>query len=142
MVNIKKTYDLNKNLTTFKITGQMMAGDLYDCLAQYFGGKVTLRTLWDITEAQIPSATVDEISDLAQYVRNMADARMGGKTAIISKDDLGYGMSRMLGTLYELEQVPFEIQVFRSLEDARAWIGVGGSHDDEERVKINTRTVS
>ncbi len=128
MVNIEKKYNLDKNLTMFKVTGKIMADDLYSCLAQYFGGRVTLRTLWDITEAQIPSATADEISNLAQYVRNLSDTRMGGKTAIVAKDDLGYGMSRMLGTLYELEQVPFEIQVFRCLDEARAWIGVGSNH--------------
>ena len=66
-----------------------MADDLYDCLAQYFGGRVTLRTLWDITEAKMPSASTDEICSLAQYVRNQSGARVGGQTAIITKDDLG-----------------------------------------------------
>ena len=87
------------------------------------GGRVTLRTLWDITEADVPAATADEICSLAHYVRNISDDRKGGKTAIISSDNLSFGMSRMLGTLYELEHVPFEVQVFRNLEEARGWIG-------------------
>ena len=129
MVNINTKYDLNKELTTFKVTGKLTAADLYECLTHYLGGKVTLRTLWDITEAKVPAATVDEVCNLAQYVRNLSDARIGGKTAIISNDDLGYGMSRMLETLYELEHVPFEVQVFRRLDEAEAWIGIGGNRD-------------
>ena len=129
MVNIRTTCDQNKDLTTFKVTGKITETDLYDCLANYFGVNFTLSTLWDITEADIPAATVDEISNFAQYVRYLSDARKGGKTAIIANDDLGYGMSRMLGTFYELENVPFEIQVFRSLDEGKAWLGNGGNHD-------------
>ena len=127
MADIKTTYDPNKDLTSFKVTGKLTPADLYDCLAHYFGGSVTLSTLWDITEADLPSATVDEICNLAQYVSKLSDARKGGRTAIISNHDLGFGMSRMLGTFYEMENVPFEIQVFRRLNEARAWIGVGGA---------------
>ena len=128
MATIKTTFHPNKDLTTFKVTGKLKPDAIYDCLAAYFEGSVTLRTLWDITEATVPSVTADEICSLAKYVRNLSDARIGGKTAIISNDDLGYGMSRMLGTLYELEHIPFEIQVFRNLDEAMDWIGAGCKH--------------
>ena len=127
MEYIKTTYDPNKDLTSFKVTGKLTAADLYDCVSNFFGGSVTLDTLWDITEAEIPVGSADEISNLAQYVRNLSYARNGGKTAIISNNDLGYGMSRMLGTLYEMEKVRFEIQVFRSIDEATQWLGDGST---------------
>ncbi len=127
MANIKTTYDTNKDLTSFIVTGKLTPADLYDCLAHYFGGSVTLSTRWDITEAEVPAAPVDEICSLAQYVRSLSDARIGGKTAILSNDDLGYGMSRMLGTFYELENVPFEIQVFRRRNEATKWLENGSA---------------
>ena len=57
---------------------------------------------------------------------------LSGKTAIITADDRGYGMSRMLETLYRLEQMPFEIQVFNNLEEAVEWMGVGRRHDGRD----------
>ncbi|MDJ0889039.1 MAG: hypothetical protein QNI89_17170 [Desulfobacterales bacterium] len=127
MDNIKKTYEPNNDLTTFKVTGKLTGADLYDCVSNFFGGSVTLNTLWDITEAEVPVGSADEISNLAHYVRNLSYARHGGKTAIISHNDLGYGMSRMLGTLYEMEKVPFEIHVFRSIDEATQWLGNGST---------------
>jgi hypothetical protein len=38
-------------------------------------------------------------------------------------------MGRMLETLYGLEQMPFEVQVFKNLAEAMEWIGVGRRHD-------------
>lgn len=102
----------------------MQLADFYDCLARYYGGEVTSHTLWDATEIDVSTSNTDEMRELAQHVRKIADTRVGGKTAIVTSDDLGYGMSRMLEAFYEMAQVPFEIQVFRTIAEAKKWLGV------------------
>ncbi|MBC2734147.1 MAG: hypothetical protein HF981_07305 [Desulfobacteraceae bacterium] len=124
MGNIETTYDLPKDLTTFKVVGKMRIVDFYDCLEIYYEGGVTPLTLWDLTEADVSGISSDEISNFAQYSRNFAEARKGGKTAIVFNDSLDYGLGRMFATYLELADVPLEVHTSRNLDDAKKWLGI------------------
>jgi hypothetical protein len=124
MGSIETAYDLPRDLTTFKVVGKMGIIDFYDCLETYYEGGVTPLTLWDLTEADVSEISSDEISNFAQYGRNLAEARKGGKTAIVFNDSLDYGLGRMFATYLEMADVPLEIHTSRSLNDAKKWLGI------------------
>jgi len=124
MGSIETKYDLPKDLTIFKVVGKMVIVDFYDCLESYHEGEVTPLTLWDLTEADISEISSDEISNFAQYSRNFAEIRRGGKTAIVFNDSFDYGLGRMFAIYLELADVPFEIDTFRSLDNAKKWLGI------------------
>jgi hypothetical protein len=54
----------------------------------------------------------------------------GLRTAIVAPTDLLYGFSRMYQSLAELREAPSTIEVFRTVEEAREWLGLKG---DEAR---------
>ena len=122
MGEIETTYDLPGNLTIIKAVGKMEPGDFREWTASYYTGPVTLHTLWDLTQADLSQIQAADLRDDAAHTKLLADVRKGGKTAIVSANTLAYGMSRMLEAFYELEEIPFDVQVFHSLEEARAWL--------------------
>ena len=122
---IETTYDPLDDLTTFKLAGKVSAVDIVDCLATYYSGAVTLLNLWDVTETDLTAITACEIEDLAEYASRLAEARKGGKTAIVFGRAFEFGLGRMFETYLELTGLPIEVHVCRSIDDARKWLGVG-----------------
>ena len=129
MGTIKTTYNRTNNLTTFKVAGKMTASDFYDGLAHYYEGNVTQLTLWDLTEADLSAIDTDEISDFASYARHLAEARQGGRTAVVVGGSFEFGLARMFETHLEIGGLPIEINSYRSLAEAMKWLGCGGDDD-------------
>lgn len=123
MGRIETTYDLAKDLTVAKAVGKMTADDFHQWTAAYYAGQVTLNCLWDLTKADLSEIVTGDLRDDALETSTVADKRKGGKTAFVSANTLSYGLCRMLEAFYDLAKVPFEVQVFRSVDEAHAWLG-------------------
>ncbi len=109
MGTIETTYDRARDLTIAKASGRMTAEDHREWIKTYYDGdKVTSRILWDVREADFSQITRQDILDHVHFARQLiADARKGGKTAVlIDKDMLGFGLSRMRETYFDMEGVP------------------------------------
>jgi hypothetical protein len=121
---IKTEYDLTNDLTIITAVGRMKPADFQEWTATYYAGTVTSLALWDLTQADLSEIHTEDLLNDAAHTKSVADIRKGGKTAIVSGNSLEYGMSRMLEAFYDLESVPFEVQVFRTIDDAMKWLGV------------------
>jgi len=124
MGNIETEYDLSGNLTVIKAEGRMKPDDFRAWTTRYYSGTVTPLALWDLTQADLSEIHAEDLRNDAAHTRSLADARKGGKTAIVSGTSLEYGLSRMLSTFYEFEEMPFDVQVFENMDDALKWLGV------------------
>jgi hypothetical protein len=74
--------------------------------------------LWDFT-------AVDEVEVSPDALRRLARARSysaTAKRAVVTPDDLGFGLGRMFQMLHD--EAPEEVQIFRTLADARRWLGL------------------
>lgn len=127
MGHITTTYDFPNGLTTFKVIGKVRASDFVNCLASYYNGSVTLLNLWDATEADLSAIVNDEMEAIAYFSSFLAVKRKGGKTAIVSDTQIDFSLARMFESLLETVGLPLETYVCRSLDEARNWLGVGGS---------------
>jgi hypothetical protein len=79
--------------------------------------------LWDFSKASLSRISSNQIETILDYIKQHAEKRAGGKTAIVVSKTLEYGMSRMIQTLSELISIPLEIKIFRSIEEAVQWLG-------------------
>lgn len=73
--------------------------------------------LWDFRD-------VTEISVSSEAIRDLARARSfdpGARRALVAVSDVGFGVARMFAALHD--DAPEEVQVFRSVEEARDWLG-------------------
>ena len=76
----------------------------------------------DVTQSEsLQQRTTDEIRATAYFLEPHVD-KIGGRCAIVATSDVHYGLSRM-GAVFS-EDIGAEVQVFRSLDEAYAWIGV------------------
>jgi len=132
MGSIATTYDLPNDLTIVTAAGRMQPADFQEWNAIYYKGRVTSLILWDLRPADLSEIQTEDLKQDAIHTGNMAAVRKNGKTAIVSGDALAYGLSRMLETFYELENIPFAMEVFRDIEEAHKWLGVPikSGHDD------------
>ena len=74
--------------------------------------------LWDLTE-------VSQVEVSSQALRTLARSRSfeaSARRAVVAGDDLVFGMGRMFQMLHD--EAPEEMQVFRSLDEARQWLGL------------------
>lgn len=124
MGSITTTFDTEKDLTVVKATGKMEANDFREWIATYYKGPVTRLLLWNITEADLSKLKAEEIQGGAILTKTLSNARREGKSAIVASDDLGYGIGRTLAAFYEIEDMPFTVRIFRTIEEAMKWLGV------------------
>jgi len=74
--------------------------------------------LWDFRE-------VADVEISTNAVREFARARSfapGAKRALVATKDAAYGMARMFQALHE--DAPEDLRVFRSLDEAKIWLGL------------------
>ena len=124
MGSIATKFDLANDLTIITAVGKMKPIDFQEWTDSYYNNRVTRLALWDLTQADLSEIKAEDLRNDAARTKALADARRGGKTAIVSGNNLAYGLSRMLEVFYDLEDIPFDVQVFRNIEDAQVWLGV------------------
>jgi hypothetical protein len=119
--------DKKRNLTIFSLTGELTMNEILGALKSFWEGReLTLNTLWDTRNAVVTKLKSSEIGNIAGFIgqyRNRFEERKNGKAAIVATTDLQYGLSRILETLYQRENVPIKLQPFRTMEEAIQWLG-------------------
>ena len=102
----------------------MTADDLIDWGYKYYSRKVAALILWDLTRANVSELTSDEIRLIAALATKIASVRHGGKTAFVLKHPLNIGVGRMIQAHSGEVVMPFSLRVFRSIDEAKQWLGV------------------
>jgi hypothetical protein len=124
---ITSKVDKKMNLTTFTLTGELTLDEILGALKSFWKGReLTLNTLWDTRNAIVTHLKSSEMGKIAEFIgqnRNRFEERKNRKAAIVASTDLQYGLSRILGTVYEREDVPIKLRPFRKMEEAVQWLG-------------------
>lgn len=122
MRNVQIQIDSQYDLTTFTVVGKVAAEVVRNAIQKFYEGNVTMNVLWDLSGSDLSSITSSEINGIAKTPRKYASMRTGGKTAIAAPTDLTFGLTRMYGIMTEVQDLPFETQVFRTTEEAHQWL--------------------
>ena len=123
---IETSFDLANDLTIIKVVGKVQPRDFHEWTANYYAGKVTALNLWDLSEADLSAIKTEDLIEDTQRSKKVADLRRGGKTAVVSPGNtLEFGVSRMRESFAEMEEMPFKFRTFRSVDDAKEWLGIG-----------------
>ena len=123
---ITSTVEKSKNLTIYILTGELTLDEILNALQSFWEAHtLTLNLLWDARSAklsQIKSSDLIDITGLAGQYKYRYEERKGGKSAIVASSDLQYGLSRILGTFYEMEAFPTQLKIFRIMDEAINWL--------------------
>jgi len=123
MVPIETKKDISLDLTTNTAKGPISYGDLLNWIINYYSGPVTKFILWDFTQADLSKITTNQFQNMAEVVKSRSDIRKGGKSALVFSRDLEYGLGRMFEMFSQIEGTQFEFRSFRSLSEAKQWLG-------------------
>jgi hypothetical protein len=121
----KITTVIEDDLLTLTISGNISAIELIGVVdAYYISGDIN-DVIWDLTDGSLQSIPIDEFEKIANAAKlaTLVGTRKGGKTAFIGNTATEYTMIRFYTVIAELSGVPIEYKVFRTLEDAKCWIG-------------------
>jgi hypothetical protein len=109
-------------LTLFKCTGRVLSTDIEESIRAFYQGKPSQNVVWDISDAEISELSATDVRSIAETTKQLAHSRPGGKTAIVSAADMPFGLARMYQAFAELAEQKSHVEVFRSREEALAWI--------------------
>ena len=123
---ITTTVDHHRELTIHTGTGEVSFEELMTVLRKFWDGQPTKNVLWDGRTGETPNLSTDDIERMVDYVVPKAENRLVGKTALVVPRDLEYGLSRAANILHEIAQLPYQIGVFRSIEEAYQWLDEEG----------------
>ena len=87
---------------------------------EFRAGLIAYRELFDATKAQT-NLTADEARSIAGRLTTMMQTQILGPTAVITVNEVFYGMARMIEILTELHNGP-KISVFRSFDEGLGWL--------------------
>jgi len=119
---LEEFIDEENQLTIHVFTGVVSAKDILDAVKALYASGPTSHHLWDLTEADITGIKGDDLQDIASLAKNTAPSGRSGRTAIVSRSDLGFGFGRMYGALAEMSGQSVEVRSFRSRREAEDWI--------------------
>lgn len=113
------------DLVVHTVTGQLEEDEFRSAvIALYERDPPARLSLWDLSDASVLEHSLDGIeaaqSDLAAKVRG----RTEGKTAVVAPNDFVFARGRQYVALAESFDLPFEHRIFRTLDEACAWLGI------------------
>jgi hypothetical protein len=119
------TTDPSRELTTLTATGGITVEDIMAVVKGFKDDLPEKNILWDFSEAYpddpFDAADMDRIASLAKNNLNLRK-QPDGKTAYVATSDFVFGITRMYASYLELQGPSHDIQVFRSLDEAYAWL--------------------
>ena len=119
---VTRSFESENDLTIFTISGAVDAEQLANQIISFLKGEPTQLVLWDITVGSLAAIPAKDLRTIVDLAAPFAHKRKGGRTAILCTTDLNFGLSRMFQSFAELMQIPFEIRVFRDLDEAKGWL--------------------
>jgi hypothetical protein len=108
----------------FEVAGEFSVADYLDAMDRFMrseGFYPGINSIWDVRQAVTDAITGEDLQVIAEHIKKIASKRgPKWKVAIVVGSDLNYGLSRMFQAY--TGSSPGEAQVFRSIEEAEAWI--------------------
>jgi hypothetical protein len=110
------------------IEGTVGDDELIDAYAAVLGDPDFDPTLNDLVDARtvrridVTPMGLRRLADLVQQIDRLA---LPTKVAVVTPDDVAYDTARMYEALRAGQHAPAEHRVFRDMEEARRWLGLG-----------------
>ena len=111
-----------EDLTRVTLSGTVAFAEFIKALNTYGKNGPTRLELYDVRKLEGERFSTDDINRLIDFFRRHPDRRpTSSKTAVVISKTVDLGLSRMVSILSE-GIVTFQIEAFRSVEDAMDWL--------------------
>ena len=111
------------DLTIHEALEPFVIDDIIEALDDFYKTRLTKFLIWDLNNGGDAKLTTRDMEQIVQFSRENGAARPDGKSAIVTNNDLYFGISRMFETYAETSpQLSLVFRVFREVEDAKRWL--------------------
>ncbi len=114
----------DQDLTVIVMTGNIPPAEPLEAIKAFYDRGPTTDVIWDFRDVSGGLLTAEDIREIFDYAMENLAKRQSGRTALVAPADYEYGLARMTSTIGELRDIPWELQAFRTLEDATRWLDV------------------
>jgi len=122
------SYTIKDRVLRLNLEGTYTPGDVMSQFVAAINDPVCpnpVSLLLDVRRSEtLASRPAEDIRRVAEFVGPYKE-RVGGRCAVIAESDVHFGLSR-LGAVYG-EGVGVQAEIFRTEEDAMAWLKAGGT---------------
>lgn len=129
MATIRVSFDHELDVTLYTVIGDLTAEEIIATIEHDYANNPTTHVLWDLTDGSLSGMTAESFRRVAEVARRVRWGTPDGRTAYVGSDDLAYGLMRMYTTLAYLARVEADYDVFRTREEALAWLKSPGRFD-------------
>ena len=119
---ISSYVDQISQLTVFTPTGVLGFNEIMSAITSFYEESPTKNVIWNLNAVSKINVTSQEIEEIAVSRPQDNKIRPEGKTAIVAQEDYYFGLSRMFETYSHLGNIPFQVMVFHTMEEAYQWI--------------------
>ena len=110
----------SKQLTINIVAGELLFDGAVEAVKEFYEVKPTRDGLWDLREGTWEDLSDVRINIIIGFVAKHAHVREGGRTAMVVPADIDYGIARTAQSY--AQNLPFEIGVFRTMDEAIKWL--------------------
>jgi hypothetical protein len=114
--------DQASQLTVFMTDGPIRLDDIKEALKKFYGAQPTQKIIWDLSRADFSGATLEQVEELAKFVKGLAHSRDGGRNAIITSESFAYSLGKMYQIFAELARQTSQTRVFKTWDEAEEWL--------------------
>ena len=130
---IERRYYPDPDLVVHVVTGELDVEAFQGAVeALYEMDPVPMLSLWDLRDASLARFTSDRIVSVQARLSPRVRERAGGRTASVVPADFDFGVARQYLAYSNDLDLPFEQQVFRTMEEALAWLEVDHRQLEED----------
>jgi hypothetical protein len=122
---IDYSHDLERNLLLIRMFGELSDDDLVSYAENAVADELIdagTNDFIDLSDVTATTASADGVRQLNEILARGGRMRNAGKMAIVGPSDITYGMARMFQAYRD--DTPIVVQVFRTSDEGRAWIGL------------------
>lgn len=111
---------IGDEITIYEANGSLSYEELSNVIEDFYTDKLTPKVILDMTEATASAMSKEDIVRLSKKVESLRNKRPKGKTAIVVKKKVDFGLAGVFRGNIHNEQA--EIQPFYSKEAAMVWL--------------------
>jgi len=124
MAKVDRRIDAEKDLTIYKVNGELSNEELLRLNNELFTGQSTEKIIFNFRDGSLKNISTGVFKQKIISSKSRAEKRKEIKVAIIAKKDIDFGMGRMYAAYVEMEDIGVTINVFRTQSESLQWLGL------------------
>lgn len=116
---------IENNATIFVVVGEISPDYVIEYMKERYSRKpeVNKNVIWDLNLAEVKDYSTTNAFKLITFLKDFDSwgSRICGYTAYVAEDDVMFGLLRMYHAYLEIENIPVNVNVFRTRTEAYQW---------------------